>query len=175
MTRWMKTGRCFEIEPWRWVLDDLVSLWFAYFFTIWSLVTGRPLLASTTWVKYKLKDSRGMLLGCLNLLDGQPEGRNNIFHGFIYRRRRDGMRGRNLGFLGSRNTPDLPSLEAKLPPRWYMVYRRPLKREAIFPKWMWFHPRTYTWHGGGTDYHPHCALMFGALDPCDMILSRKIL
>jgi len=55
-----------------------------------------------------------------------------------------------------------------------MVYRIHFKWEAILTKWDRFHSSSYMWPRGGTKYHPHCVLMFSALDPLDMNLSRRI-
>jgi len=114
--------------------------------------------------KYRYRCSRWKLLRRLWLSDGWPNG----WH------RGNSTRGRNLSFLGGRITLGSLSMDALLLSGWYMVYRMHFKWEAIFPKWERFHSSSYTWPRGGTEYHPHHALMFGALDPCDMSLYRRI-
>ncbi len=114
--------------------------------------------------KYRYRCSRGKLLERLRLTEGWPNG----WH------RRITARGRNLSFLGYCNTPCSLSMDTLPLSRRYLVYHMHFKREAVLLKWEQFHSSSYTWPRGRTEYHPHRALMFGALDLCDMSLGRQI-
>lgn len=155
----------------KWVDLFMISYFFHSLVFDWRQAT----ISLSSPGKYNFRNPRWMLLRSLSLSVGRPKGRNNTFHGFMYNRNRDGARGRNPGFPASRNTPNCLFWEAKPLPWWYLVYRKPLKRETILTNLQWFHSPTYTWHGGETEYCPHHALMSRALDLCYSILSRWIL
>jgi len=141
------------------------------FFIVWSLVGCRTLSAFTTQVSTSIEFPSGSNPGDSAFwMVSKMAGITS----YIGLGRVDAARGRNPRTLSGFKTLGFPSLITILRSGRFFSDHRPCKWEVVFSKWEQYHLVSYTWPRGQIEYCPHHALLFNELDPCDMILSRRI-